>query len=408
MTRQYCGARYVPLIDGEWDPNKPYEPLTIVTYYGNSYTSKVAVPAGTLPTDTAYWAKTGNFNAQLEQVEANVAQNTKDIEILKRHSYKQGEGLIIGDDIFNPNNSNIMGILVERLKNSFVQFSGTWNSNLGFSTSAISIGDFVTTLTYDKPENVSNVYIIMGLADFIYFKNGGDVPGLASNLQSNIAKIYTKFPNCTIEIFYDGINPSDYNACIAGISAYRNLKGFGVKYTQWSANVLFNEDLWGNGTLTANGYLEFMDYVNRSIDNGYAASTPVWNRVLSGLGSNVDSIANEYVLQRYINNLVIVNNYRANRFNLKANVAIEQLKQGLQIYTCNQVFPAFFGPGFMTAGWMQTPETQVSCVFQITVHSDNYYYIQVLSTAEAVASGTIISAFEITGGTTTDVLLGEF
>ena len=43
---QYIGARYVPLYIGEWDASIEYEPLSIVTYQGASYTSKQAVPVG--------------------------------------------------------------------------------------------------------------------------------------------------------------------------------------------------------------------------------------------------------------------------------------------------------------------------------------------------------------------------
>lgn len=66
--RQYIGARYVPIFADpvEWDSVRTYEPLTIVTYYGTSYTSKKAVPAGTEISDTDYWVVTGNYNAQLE------------------------------------------------------------------------------------------------------------------------------------------------------------------------------------------------------------------------------------------------------------------------------------------------------------------------------------------------------
>ena len=72
MTRQYIGARYVPIIDGEYNSEKVYEPLTVVTYNGSSYTSKKSVPAGTLPTNTEYWALTGNYNAQVEQYRQEV------------------------------------------------------------------------------------------------------------------------------------------------------------------------------------------------------------------------------------------------------------------------------------------------------------------------------------------------
>ena len=67
-VKQYIGARYVPLIFGEWDSATTYEPLSIVTNNGNSYTSKIKVPAGTPLSDTKYWCLTGNFNAQLQYV----------------------------------------------------------------------------------------------------------------------------------------------------------------------------------------------------------------------------------------------------------------------------------------------------------------------------------------------------
>ena len=71
---QYVGARYVPLFADplEWDKTKAYEPLTIVYHTGNSYTSRQYVPVGIEITNTAYWALTGNYNAQIEQYRAEV------------------------------------------------------------------------------------------------------------------------------------------------------------------------------------------------------------------------------------------------------------------------------------------------------------------------------------------------
>lgn len=73
---QYIGARYVPLFADpmQWDSKKTYEPLTVVYNGGNSYTSKQYVPAGIQIDDNAYWALTGNYNAQIEQYRAEVAQ----------------------------------------------------------------------------------------------------------------------------------------------------------------------------------------------------------------------------------------------------------------------------------------------------------------------------------------------
>ena len=68
-VREYIGARYVPLFADpiDWDSTKTYEPLTIVYYQGNSYTSRQAVPAGISIENEAFWALTGNYNAQIEQ-----------------------------------------------------------------------------------------------------------------------------------------------------------------------------------------------------------------------------------------------------------------------------------------------------------------------------------------------------
>lgn len=71
---RYVGARYVPKFAEpiDWNNATTYEPLTIVTYQGNSYTSKQFVPTGVEITNTDYWAPTGNYNAQVEQYRQEV------------------------------------------------------------------------------------------------------------------------------------------------------------------------------------------------------------------------------------------------------------------------------------------------------------------------------------------------
>lgn len=78
-TTEYIGARYVPIfftnpVTGttEWTDTVPFEPLTIVTYNGYSYTSRRFVPVGTAITNNAYWALTGNFNGQVAVYVAEV------------------------------------------------------------------------------------------------------------------------------------------------------------------------------------------------------------------------------------------------------------------------------------------------------------------------------------------------
>lgn len=76
--RQYTGARYVPIFGRkdeesvQWDNSAAYEPLTIVLYQGNSFTSRQYVPAGVSIDDGLYWAETGNYNGQIEQYRQEV------------------------------------------------------------------------------------------------------------------------------------------------------------------------------------------------------------------------------------------------------------------------------------------------------------------------------------------------
>ena len=79
----YVGHRYVPKIEGEWDKTKLYEPLSIVQYQGNSFTSRQYVPVGVEITNEEYWASTGNYNAQIEQYRQDVQGFNNDLATLK-------------------------------------------------------------------------------------------------------------------------------------------------------------------------------------------------------------------------------------------------------------------------------------------------------------------------------------
>lgn len=78
--RQYIGARYVPKFyentqgGTDWESGFAYEPLTIVTYNGNSFTSKKTVPAtvGAPNLNPEYWASTGIYNAQIDEYREEV------------------------------------------------------------------------------------------------------------------------------------------------------------------------------------------------------------------------------------------------------------------------------------------------------------------------------------------------
>ena len=68
----YVGHRYKPKMFGEWDNTQIYEPLSIVQYQGNSFTSRQYVPSGVEINNEEYWVSTGNYNAQVEQYRQEV------------------------------------------------------------------------------------------------------------------------------------------------------------------------------------------------------------------------------------------------------------------------------------------------------------------------------------------------
>lgn len=70
----YKGLRYVPVFADpiEWSSENSYEALTVVMHEGNSYTSKQAVPVGIDILNETFWAKTYDFNAQVESLRASV------------------------------------------------------------------------------------------------------------------------------------------------------------------------------------------------------------------------------------------------------------------------------------------------------------------------------------------------
>ena len=79
----YVGHRYVPKIFGEWTNENAYEPLSIVQYQGNSFTSRQYVPTGVDIKNEEYWASTGNYNAQIEYYRQDVVNVKNDMQSLE-------------------------------------------------------------------------------------------------------------------------------------------------------------------------------------------------------------------------------------------------------------------------------------------------------------------------------------
>lgn len=132
-TRQYIGARYVPLFGrkGEtsiqWDNSAPYEPLTIVLYQGDSYTSRQYVPAGVAITDESFWALTGNYNAQIESYRREVQGFSDRIDAVEESNLAQT------DQLAGTSPSGLKNLITtntEHLADVDEQLAGTTNSGL--------------------------------------------------------------------------------------------------------------------------------------------------------------------------------------------------------------------------------------------------------------------------------------
>lgn len=94
-TSMYIGARYVPIFADpvEWDDEREYEPLTIVTHDGNCYTSKCYVPKGAqLPPypdgQTKYWVKTSDYNYQFADLKKTVTDLSRLVEQFQKDNEK--------------------------------------------------------------------------------------------------------------------------------------------------------------------------------------------------------------------------------------------------------------------------------------------------------------------------------
>ena len=78
--KTYIGARYAPKFSGAWNKANEYSALEVVYANNQSYVSRKTVPANTEITNTEYWIKSSDWNAQVAQYNANVEQYNANVE----------------------------------------------------------------------------------------------------------------------------------------------------------------------------------------------------------------------------------------------------------------------------------------------------------------------------------------
>lgn len=78
--KKYIGARYAPKFMGAWDKASEYAALSVIYANEQSYVSRKTVPANTEITNTEFWIKSADWNAQVTQYNHNVEQYQANVE----------------------------------------------------------------------------------------------------------------------------------------------------------------------------------------------------------------------------------------------------------------------------------------------------------------------------------------
>lgn len=189
-VRQYVGARYVPVFADplEWSDQREYEPLTIVTYQGNSYTSRQSVPVGVDINNTAYWVQTGNYNAQIEAYRQEVL--AYDGRITAETQARESEVAEAMADIAAETQARINGDNALALRiDSLSKQTPVQNEN---GRNAVFIGDSFMAPTTSYPQKLAYFTAqLMGWTMYNYAYGGSgwvDEAGAAMNFYHQIQK----------------------------------------------------------------------------------------------------------------------------------------------------------------------------------------------------------------------------
>lgn len=293
INRQYVGARYVPKIMGEWNKALQYEALSIVTHLGNSFTSKVPVPANVDITNTDYWVNTGNYNEQVEGYRTEVADLKNDLnnEITNRNNAGKDNILWIGDS-YSVNYSHKLPNGVRDMLNAKnwyeysrggAGFAGAWGG--------VDFNDLIeeakNQLTDTQKEMIKYVYIVGGANDSSF-----DWTNLKPKVISTVQNAKNSFPNaqvcfiyasCAFDTFLDLLTKTknmcndNYVPCIFAMPYYYLTGAFynadNIHFTEEATNYIISvisNLICGSGyipTITAN--------ISKSFD-GWSTKNPLY------------------------------------------------------------------------------------------------------------------------------------
>ena len=108
--KKYIGLRYAPKFVGAWDKASEYAALSVVYTNEQSYVSRKTVPANTEITNTEFWIKSADWNAQVAQYNQNVEQYQANVERYNQNveTYTQAVNQFYADTLHSYDTKNDM------------------------------------------------------------------------------------------------------------------------------------------------------------------------------------------------------------------------------------------------------------------------------------------------------------
>ena len=248
-VRQYVGARYVPVYDGDWDNTKTYEPLTIVTVPNvGSYTSRQYVPVGVDISDTDYWYLSGLTSGQLLALENRVDNlEAEDITINGRIDTLANK---VEKNILIIGNSYVQRGVCDQLKANFDNSYEVTHGGTGFLTYTGHTDDFEDSLdeaiadsSFDN-DDITDILFVSAMGDTRAYAEAPST--FASRLRTALAAIQTKIAANFTNVkrvsltlaegrsqLYFSDNP--WNALFAVHRVFKNEScDYGINYIGWS------------------------------------------------------------------------------------------------------------------------------------------------------------------------------
>lgn len=268
---QYVGARYVPVFyknpNGSWDweAGVGYEPLTIVKYGENSYTSRMLVPAtvGSPNLNPEYWANTGNYNGFMNEIQ-------EELDALKNRFY-----FFIGDSYGTTSNPTWASLIPNYMGLKEREYYVDARASAGFSPQCpVQFAEILEAFPYSK-EKVTDIVVLGGANDAYY---SGSDSSISSSISSFMGLVKAGFPNAKVHIGEIGWSwGQDRNSqrgkmrFLITLNAYRKCSAFGASYLNGVEYSLHDSGLFISDGFHPNqaGQNEIAISVSQCIKTGY-------------------------------------------------------------------------------------------------------------------------------------------